>query len=143
MNGSQVSDLTSSATGVDPRATADRTQRTWLDDEGILHAEALPGAEQKGADAEACVAHMWEVGGRRRRPVLIDLRHAKAMDRDARTYYAGPETAHRQLAAALLIESPLSRVLGNFFLGLNKPLVRTRVFTSEREALAWLRTFPE
>jgi hypothetical protein len=32
-------------------------------------------------------------------------------------------------------------VLGNFYLGLNKPLVPTRLFTSEEEAQAWLRSF--
>jgi hypothetical protein len=44
-------------------------------------------------------------------------------------------------AAALLIGSPLTRAIGNFFMGLNKPLIPTRLFTSETEALAWLKGF--
>jgi hypothetical protein len=118
-------------------------QRIWLDDEGIVHAESQPGTEQARAEAEACVASIWEVGGRRTRPVLVDLRRVKAMHRGARTYYAGAETARTQSAAALLVGSPLTRVIGNFFMGLNKPLIPTRLFTSEPEAMAWLSGFVE
>jgi hypothetical protein len=125
------------------RAVTTRTQRVWLDDQGILHAEALPGAELTRADAEQTVAVQWELGGQRRRPVLVDLRRIKTMDRGARTYYAGAETARVNDAAALLVGSPLTRVIGNFFMGLNKSLVPTRLFSSEPEAIVWLRDFVE
>ena len=65
----------------------------------------------------------------------------KGMSRDARVYFAGPQTAEVESAAALLIHSPLGRAVGNFFLGLNKPLFPTRLFTSESDALAWLSSF--
>ena len=45
------------------------------------------------------------------------------------------------LAVALVIDSPLSRVLGNFFLGFNRPETPARLFTSVDEARAWLNTF--
>jgi hypothetical protein len=35
----------------------------------------------------------------------------------------------------------LSRALGNFFLGLNKPSMPTRLFDDQEQALAWLRGF--
>jgi hypothetical protein len=35
----------------------------------------------------------------------------------------------------------VARAIGNFFMGLNKPLIPTRLFTSEAEALGWLREF--
>jgi hypothetical protein len=143
MSASLAADPSRRVTGKDHGVISNRTQRTWLDDEGILHAEARPGAEQTLEDAEACVAFMWEVAGQRRRAILIDLRHAKAMDRASRAYYARPATARNQLAVALLVDSPLSRVLGNFYLGLSKPLTRTQLFTSEAAALAWLRPFRE
>jgi hypothetical protein len=124
-------------------AIVNGNQRLWLDGEGIVHAESLPGATQTRVDAEMCVASMWEIAARRRRPVLVDLRRLKTMDRGARTYYAGADTARVQLAAALLLGSPLTRVIGNFFMGLNKPLIPTRLFTSEPLAMAWLRSFVE
>ena len=44
-------------------------------------------------------------------------------------------------AVALLIGSPMSRVIGNFYLGFNRPQTPTRLFTDTDEAEAWLRTF--
>lgn len=57
-----------------------------------------------------------------------------------RVYYAGPATAEIFTAAALPVESMLSRAIANFFLGLNKPLIPTRLFNDEAEAVAWLGT---
>jgi hypothetical protein len=76
-------------------------------------------------------------------PLLVDSRNIKSMEREARVYYAGEEGRKSVSACALLIGSPVSRVIGNFFMGLNKPLVPTRLFTSETEAIEWLRRFIE
>jgi hypothetical protein len=54
---------------------------------------------------------------------------------------AGPEGLKVSQAVALLMGSPVSRVLGNLYLGLNKPPIPTRLFTSEEEAKVWLRSF--
>lgn len=35
----------------------------------------------------------------------------------------------------------MSRVLGSFFIGLNKPTMPVKLFTSEKEALNWQQTF--
>ena len=70
----------------------------------------------------------------------MDITEIDGMTREARQYFAGPETAKVESAAALLIKSPLTRAIGNFFLGFNKPLFPTRLFTSTEEALLWLKT---
>ena len=66
------------------------------------------------------------------------MRHARGIERSARVLYAASTTS---VAVALLVGSPLTRVIGMFFMGLNRPATPTRLFTSEPEALAWLRTF--
>ena len=76
-----------------------------------------------------------------RLPMLVDVRTVSAIDREARAHLAGPEGARINSAVALLVGSPLSQAIGNFFLGLNKPLIPCRLFTTEPEALAWLRGF--
>ena len=58
-------------------------------------------------------------------------------------YYANERTASIQRATALLIDSPVSRVIANFFMGLNRPLSPTQMFTDETEAMRWLRTFSD
>jgi hypothetical protein len=39
----------------------------------------------------------------------------------------------------LIIGGPLSRIIGNFFLSVNKPLYPARLFDNEASALAWLQ----
>ena len=75
--------------------------------------------------------------------MLIDMRLIKSISREARVYYANERTASIQRATALLINSPVSRVIANFFMGLNRPLSPTRMFTDEAEAIRWLQTFSD
>ncbi len=42
-----------------------------------------------------------------------------------------------------VISSPVSRVIGNFFMGLNKPISPTRLFTDPHKAIQWLHTFSD
>jgi hypothetical protein len=121
-------------------ATTTRTQRICLDGEGILRIDGLPGCTQTREDAIENLAAHRQLGGGRARPLLVDLRRVRTIERGARECYV--EAAPRQaVAVAVLVGSPLSRVIGNFFVGFNRPPVPTRLFTSEDEALLWLRGF--
>lgn len=71
---------------------------------------------------------------------LVDISGVVKVDRDARIFFAeSPENRAITQRVAMLINSPLSRMIGNFFLGLNKPKAPTKLFTKESEALAWLQ----
>jgi len=117
------------------------TARFWTDDYGILRADAYAGVEQTLDDAKAQIAvHRQDLGGERR-PLLVDIRTVRSVSREARVYYAGYAAAELYSATAFLVESPLSRALGNFFIGLNRPMFPTRLFTSEQEAITWLSQY--
>ena len=75
--------------------------------------------------------------------VLIDMTSVTEISKEARDYFANERTASIQRATALLIGSPVSRVIGNFFLGLNKPVSPTRLFTDPHKAIQWLHTFSD
>ena len=75
------------------------------------------------------------------RPILVDIRNIKSVTGEARSHLAGEESAKVTRAVALLISSPLSRIIGKFFLGLNKTSFPSKLFTSEEEAFLWLRGF--
>ena len=108
--------------------------------EGILRV-ILTGASQALEHAKENLSAITALAAGRRVPVLIDLRLARSLDREARALYSGEQTGNVVCAAALLIESPLSRVIGNMFTGFNKPAYPLRLFRSETEALAWLTGF--
>ena len=73
--------------------------------------------------------------------VMIDLTLITEISKDARDYFANERTASVQRAAALLIGTPVSRMIGNFFLGMNKKLCPTKLFTDPKQAIKWLHTF--
>ncbi|MCH7773951.1 MAG: STAS/SEC14 domain-containing protein [Bacteroidetes bacterium] len=75
--------------------------------------------------------------------VIIDMTAVFEISKEARDYFANERTASIQRATALLIGSAVSRIIGNFFLGLNKPITPTRLFTDPQEAIKWLRTFSD
>ena len=117
------------------------TARHWLDDEGILHVVGLPGSAHTLADARENVGVDGRIAKGGKAPTVIDMRLIESISRDARNYYGGPEAAAIYAAAALIADSPLSRILATFFLGINKPLIPTRLVEGEEAAVAWLRQF--
>jgi hypothetical protein len=119
-----------------------RTSKTRLGDDGIIRSAMLPGAEDNLETAKENVSAGIKVSRGEKRPLLLDISNIKSMDRDARIYYANSEKREgAEKAVALLIKSPLSRMIGNLFLGLNKSTLPTRLFTDENKALEWLKNF--
>jgi hypothetical protein len=109
----------------------DRVQRAW----------AAPGAEETLENARMHLQAICKLANGDRLPVLVDLRNIRSTTREARKLYGSAEFAACVCAAALLVEPAVSRVIGNFYLGLNKAVYPTRLFTAEPEALDWLKGF--
>lgn len=72
-------------------------------------------------------------------PMLCDLTNVVKMSKECRDHFAGPNHAKVFTKCALIINSPISKIIGNFFLGANKPLRPTRLFTSKEDGLEWLK----
>ncbi len=122
---------------LDPENETRTVVSTFAD---IIIARFRAGAEVTLDDARANVALCLQRNAGRR-PLLVDLREVRTQTAEARAYLAGPEGLRVSQAVGLLIGSPVSRVVDNLYLGLNKPAIPTRLFTSEEEAQAWLRSF--
>jgi len=117
------------------------TGACWLWNDGRLRCRFKAGAEVTLSDAVECVRASPAVAGMRRLPSLIDLRWLRSQSAEARDYFSAPEALLVSNAVALLVESPLSRAIGNFYLGFNRPNVPTRIFNDEAAALEWLQSF--
>ncbi len=108
-----------------------------MEEDGIIRFRVSPGATVNATAAQQCVAGASQLAGSAKQLLLIDMRRLRDINRDARCIYNdGPA-----FAVALLIGSPISKVIGSFFLGLNKPSYPLRLFTSEQEAVKWLKDF--
>ncbi len=110
--------------------------RMWLRTDGIVQLVWEPGVAMGLDDAIAATDAMTTLTGGQRRPLMVDTQAAGPMDRLARMEFAG--RGDLVTAVGLLIATPLSRMSGNFFLGVTKPKTPTRLFDCEAGALAWL-----
>lgn len=117
-----------------------RTGKYWLDDEGVIHG-VLTDADFGLADAREMMELHRQMGAGQPRCLLVDITAVKTLPREVRTYFGQPEHAEVHRAVAMIVGSLMSRATGNFFLGLNKPVMPTRLFNDEAAAMAWLRSF--
>lgn len=127
------------ATVPPPRANLP-TGQVWLDDEGIIHSTVTVNSEVDLKEAIERVRLMGIAGRGKRRPVLVDIGRVRGMTRKARLYFSGPECNRVSSASALIVASPLGKAIGNFFIGLNRSVIPTKLFSDEATALTWLRT---
>ncbi len=113
--------------------------RMSLRPDGIVAIAFAPQVGTDLADARAAVEAMIQLTGGRRSPLLVDMHAAGPQDRSARSEFA--RRGDVVSAVALIVDTPLSRMLGTFFLSVNKPPFPTRLFDDEASAVAWLQAF--
>ena len=70
--------------------------------------------------------------------IIVDLREGVRPDKAARDFLKQPEISASVSAMALVVGNPLSRIVGNFLVGFNRPPFPTQLFTSVEQAHAWL-----
>lgn len=115
--------------------------KLWLGEDGIVRIIWVPGAEVTLEDAQETMATYLKINQGRKRPLFVDTKTMKSLAREARHYYASEEAARVASAVAVIVGTPVSRVLGNFYLGLSNPHLPTRLFSSEEDALEWLKEY--
>jgi transcriptional regulatory protein LevR len=111
-----------------------------LHDDGIVKAICITGDETI-EKARELIETIKKITENKTSPLLVDMRQQKSISREARQFYSRKETMDTVTALALIVESAISKVLANFFLGLNKPPYPTRLFTVEAEAIEWLKGY--
>ena len=72
---------------------------------------------------------------------LVLMQDVARVDREAREFFASEDYLTLACQTALVVGSPVTRVIGNFFVGLNKLKYPCKVFDDPERALQWLRGF--
>jgi hypothetical protein len=102
----------------------------------------LFGIEETRADAQRTSAAIVTLAAGTLRPALVDIRSMHMLTRDVRTYSMETQDIHMVSAAALLVRSPLSRMIGNIIMKIFAPAgIPLRLFTAEDNAMTWLKGF--
>ena len=114
---------------------------TWMAEDGICRTVAKPGAEITITSASENSLIINAFQSAKKFPLLVDSRNIKSITREARSHFSTNGRETKINCIALMVKSPLSRVIGNFFLGLNKPSVPSRLFEEESDAINWVKQF--
>ena len=108
--------------------------------DGIMRLDLKDNARIDLPEAiEIVDAQVETVGSGPRLPLLVDFRTTKHMGSDAREHFLGEVSLNTLTKVVLWVKSPISKLIGNFFLGLSRQRVNLRLFTNEDEAIQWLR----
>lgn len=119
-------------------STAESIFETTLDPRGFILSRVAPLAEIDLEHARENSQTVREISGDQVYPILVDIRKIRSISKEARDHFAMRDRKPGVIAIAMLVSSPLSRIIGNFFLGLNQPAVPTRMFTDRDMAERWI-----
>jgi hypothetical protein len=106
----------------------------------ILRIEILENAEIELADALQNYEATKILTKRDNYLVLVDGRVNLSVSREARTFAAQSKN-DGCTATAFIITSTANKLIGNFYINVNKPSTPTKIFSSEDKAIEWLDSF--
>lgn len=109
-----------------------------MDARGFVRATMRDGIEMTLTDAEEALAATAEVAGHVRARILVDSRGLRYQTKEARDHFVSADAERVSLRVALLVGSPVSRMIGNFFLRRQAHRAPTRLFSDEADAIEWL-----
>jgi hypothetical protein len=110
--------------------------RMWLRPDGIVQLVWVPRCDIAYDDAVASIDAMTSLTGGNRAPLLVDVRGTGSQDRKARTEFV--RRGDLVSAVGLIVDTPLSRIMANFYLAVSRPIMQTRLFDDDDPAVAWL-----
>lgn len=114
---------------------------TWMGEDGIARTKVKPQAEVNLKESLENSVAVNALCNTKKFPLLVDSRQIKSISKEARDNFSIQNRSTNINAFAVIIESPLSRIIGNFFMGLNKPSVPAKLFNNEEDAVSWLKQY--
>ena len=109
----------------------------------ILHVKILPQAEISLGQVIEILKRSKKLWKGEKIPILSDMSNVKYISRDSRAFLSSEEAVRVTKSLAMVGNSQISKVIGNFILGLNNPPYPVKLFTSKDKALQWLEMFVE
>lgn len=109
-------------------------------EDGIVIVDIANEAVVEIDDYKEIVDAIRMIGENRKQLVFVKM-HPKVLPSvDARNYINNPDSSRYTLAQAFLVSSLAQRIIGNFVINVQRPILPTRLFNTEQEAIGWLRS---
>jgi hypothetical protein len=106
--------------------------------DGIVQIQFEKGFEGGLEDAKKMVKHFALLSPERKAKILAIYAEDNLFSKEVRDFVAGPEVSKIVAADAFLINGTALKIIGNFYLQVNKPQRPSKLFTKKEEAVEWL-----
>jgi hypothetical protein len=113
--------------------------RFWIK-EGVLFFEYKPNTTITLKVAQSVVTDRIHFQNERSFPILCDIRGIVSTNKAGRDYLAKSGSILTQ-AVALVVNEKVLLTISTFYLQISKPAVPTQIFTTEADALVYLKGF--
>jgi len=119
-------------------------QRTIIEyrKDGIIHVVYKPGYTISVDDCYALAKFIARIGEAEKYPILTEPSSGSTIDDDARALLASKNGGRFISKNAILCNSIVHEMIGNFFIRMEQPFAPTKLFISEFKAIAWLLSNP-
>ncbi len=108
-------------------------------EDGILHVHLFEDSEITIDESKLMFKASMEVTEGKKFVTLVDARAKVIVSKESREWGSTPEAQKNMIAQAIIVDSLANRIVGNFIIKFHKPTAKTRLFSDEESALAWLR----
>lgn len=115
----------------------------WVEEHQILRVNYIYNTDLKGTKQHIHMLKKYLIQNKLPSPALAISDANQITDsvkKDVRDYLASEELLSICKASALLVNSGISKAIGNLYLTFSKPRFPTKLFTNEQKALEWLQT---
>ncbi len=110
-------------------------------EDGVMEVHVFPNTDVDEKDVQNLVETSLQMTENQKVPVLIFIGEFSSFSKKAREFTANPEKERATLAIAYVTNNMAHKLIINFLLKVNKPKKPISMFTNERDALSWLKSF--
>lgn len=110
----------------------------WIQD-GIVHTCLARELRELTLEiARECVKERLRISNGNSCPLLFNGGNVRSVEEAAKEYLSSDEAVRFVSAGAILINSPVQRIMANTFIIVYRPVIPTRFFTDYGRAIQWL-----
>ncbi|MBL7922115.1 MAG: hypothetical protein JNJ40_17505 [Bacteroidia bacterium] len=113
---------------------------TLLED-AVIEIYIKSGIVAETEDLEELKKISSEIAGNKPYVILVTSGELSSFSKEARELSASKTFITNAKAKAIIVDSIAKKIIGNFYLKVNKPYLHTKLFSEREKALQWLRTF--
>ncbi|NOG57114.1 MAG: hypothetical protein HND54_05205 [Bacteroidetes bacterium] len=112
-----------------------------LNANGILYVYTFNKREETVEDCKQAIESFGNILNGKKAPMLFRHAEFSQPSHAVRKFWAKKDSNPYSIAESFIIDRLSQKLIGNFYLKINKPCRPTKLFTNEKDAVIWLSSF--